>query len=167
MSVLPTVYIETTIPSILAARPSKDPIIAGQQAVTRQWWDDRRSAFRLFVSDFVLQEASKGNPEVAARRLQVLESIPELEVDGESMALAARILESGVIPPKAGTDAAHVALASRHNVDYLLTWNCRHIANAEIIKSLELIVAKAGLCAASLVHPIRTTRRSERCLTIR
>jgi hypothetical protein len=83
------------------------------------------------------------------------------------MALAARILESGVIPPKAGTDAAHVALASRHNVDYLLTWNCRHIANAEIIKSLELIVAKAGLCAASLVHPIRTTRRSERCLTIR
>lgn len=153
MSDLPTVYIETTIPSLLAARPSNDPVIAGQQAVTREWWESRRTLFRLFVSDFVLQEVSKGNTEVAARRLRVLDSIPELEVDGDSAALAARILESGVIPAKAATDAAHVALATRHSIDYLLTWNCRHIANAEIIRSLELIVEKQGYTLPILCTP--------------
>lgn len=153
MSDLPTVYIETTIPSLLAACPSNDLIVAGQQVVTRQWWESRRSLFRLFISDFVLQEVSKGNAEVAARRLQVLEKIPELEIDADSAALAARILESGVIPPKAGTDAAHVALATRHGIDYLLTWNCRHIANAEIIRSLELIVEKQGYALPILCTP--------------
>lgn len=140
MALLPTVYLETTIPSLLAARPSTDVIVAGDQEVSRQWWEHRRDAFRLYISDFVLEEVSRGDPGAAAKRIALLEGVPELEIDEETVRLVSHIMESGVIPARAGADAGHIAVATRYDVDYLLTWNCRHIANAEIVRNLSGVV---------------------------
>lgn len=133
---MPKVYLETTIASYLTARTSRDLIVAAHQELTFEWWDQHRHSFDLFVSGLVLEEAASGDPEMAARRLAELRGIPVLGLDEEARALAKRFLESGLMPSKAVGDAIHVALATLHGMDYLLTWNCRHIANAEIVRGL-------------------------------
>ena len=126
----PKVYLETTIISCLAAKPSRDIIIAAHQELTNEWWDKRRKRFDLFVSQLVIQEAKAGDKDAAKKRMGILESIPLLELN-EEVILLARILMDEVIPPKAVEDALHIAVAAIHGMDYLLTWNCKHIANAE------------------------------------
>ena len=140
----PTVYIETTIPSFLTARPSNNLIVAGKQEVTRQWWEMRREKYELFVSELVFDEALKGDIDAAERRIAAIEGIPSLEIDNEVIRITERIIEAGVIPEKSASDAAHIAVASRHGVDYLMTWNCTHIANAEIIGKMSFLVAETG-----------------------
>ncbi len=138
-----TVYIETTIVSYLVARPSRDLIVAGHQQLTREWWDYRRAKFGCFISDVVLDEARAGNAEQAALRLQALHGFPRLAATPEAEDLAAAFLE-GVLPPKAAQDAAHLAIATAGSVKYLLTWNCSHLANAQILDRLEPIAATVG-----------------------
>ena len=140
----PTVYIETTIPSFLKARPSKDVVLAGKQEVTKQWWAQRRQEYELFVSQLVYDEAARGDNEAAQDRLNALVDIPFLALDEEALGLSDAIVRAGVIPEKAHTDAGHIALAARHGMDFLLTWNCRHIANAEILDRVEGVVAAYG-----------------------
>src|ERR1035438_4955483 len=132
-------YLETTIPSYLTSRPSRDLIIAGHQAVTREWWEKRRDAFQLYISQLVVDEASAGDPSAARERLKVLHDLPLLDITPEVADLASSILGSGKIPRKAATDAAHIAIAAVHGMDFLVTWNCAHIANAAIAKSLAVI----------------------------
>ena len=144
MNEKPTIYVETTIPSFLTARPSGDLIAAGRQWLTRQWWEQNRSAFDLFVSEIVMDEAGKGDPDAARLRLDVLQGLPLLKIDEATMALTREILKAGVIPEKAAADAAHVAVASRYGMDFLLTWNCAHIANAAIWTKLGDLVREAG-----------------------
>ena len=129
-------YLETTVPSYLASQPSRDLVVAAHQQVSREWWAARRDDFEIFVSQFVLDEASAGDPVVAGERLKLLEGLALLEVTEEVGRLAADLIQSGIIPPKAATDAAHVAVAAVHGMDYLLTWNCAHIANARIARRL-------------------------------
>ncbi len=138
----PTVYIETTIPSLLTAWPSGDLQIASQQVATREWWETRRQAFELFASADVLDEARRGDAEAASRRLAVLDECRILAATLEAQALTKRILATGLIPSRAATDAAHIGLAAAHGMDFLLTWNCRHIHNAFTVRRL------AGVCAA-------------------
>ena len=126
----PKVYLETTIISYLAARPSRDIIIAAHQELTSEWWENRRRRFDLFVSQLVIQEATAGDKDAAQKRLGILESIPLIDLN-EKVISFARILMDKVIPPKAVEDALHIAVATIHGMDYLLTWNCKHIANAE------------------------------------
>ena len=126
----PKVYLETTIISYLAARPSRDIIIAAHQELTSEWWENRRRRFDLFVSQLVIQEAKAGDKDVAQKRLGILESIPLIDLNDNVISFA-RILMDKVIPPKAVEDALHIAVATIHGMDYLLTWNCKHIANAE------------------------------------
>jgi len=126
----PKVYLETTIISYLAARPSRDIIIAAHQELTNEWWENRRKRFDLFVSQLVIQEAKSGDKEAARKRLGLLEPIPLLELNDKAISLA-RILMNDAIPPKAVEDALHIAVAAIHGMDYLLTWNCKHLANAE------------------------------------
>ena len=126
----PKVYLETTIISYLAARPSRDIIIAAHQELTNEWWENRRRRFDLFVSQLVIQEAKAGDKDAAQKRLSILESIPLLELNEKVISLA-RILLDEAIPPKAVEDALHIAVSAIHGMDYLLTWNCKHIANAE------------------------------------
>jgi len=153
MNTLSTVYLETTIPSFLTARPSNNLVVAGKQETTRQWWETRRGKYRLLISQFVLDEAGAGDPEAAKRRLDIIADLETLEIDEEVLSLAERIVEAGLIPVKSSTDAAHVAVAARHGVDFLLTWNCAHIANAEILARANFVVARAGYDLPTICTP--------------
>jgi hypothetical protein len=132
-------YLETTIPSYLTSRPSRDLIIAGHQQITREWWENRRDTFQLFISQLVLDEAGAGDPVAARKRLKVLQGLSLLDITPEVGELASSILASGKIPRKAATDAAHIAILAVQGMDFLVTWNCVHIANAVIAKSLAFI----------------------------
>ena len=132
-------YMETTIPSYLTSRPSRDLIIAGHQQVTKEWWDKRRGAFEIYISQLVIDEAGAGDPSAARERMVVLRGLAVLDITPEVGDLASAILASGVLPRKAATDAAHIAIAAVHGIDFLLTWNCVHIANAVLAKDIAKI----------------------------
>ena len=127
------VYIETSIASYLTARPSRDLIQAARQQITTDWWEDRRSEFELFVSQYVLDEAGEGDLAAARRRLELLSGLPVLRTAEEATDLAEALLADGVLPRKAATDALHIAVLTVHELNILLTWNCKHLANAEIL----------------------------------
>jgi predicted nucleic acid-binding protein len=138
------VYVETSIVSYLTARPSRDLITAAHQQLTREWWDERRSSFDLYVSQIVIQESSAGEARMARERLDALDGIPLLSVNQQAFALARGLVERGPLPEKAEIDALHIALATTHGMDYLLTWNCKHIANAEMQIGVAKIAREAG-----------------------
>jgi len=125
-----SVYIETTIPSYLTAWRSPELSMAAKQQTTRQWWDERREHFELFISDAVLLEASGGDPGAAKRRLEILDGIPVLSPQPEVDDIALSLIDRLALPKHAIMDAAHIAICVVHGMDYLLTWNCTHIANA-------------------------------------
>jgi predicted nucleic acid-binding protein len=131
-----SIYLETTIISYFTARPPRDIILAARQEITRQWWDRRRFEYELFISPIVLKEASEGDPAAASNRLKLLNALPVLDMNQEVVNLAAALIEEKFLPPKAADDALHLAFAAVHEIDFLLTWNCRHLANAELIASL-------------------------------
>ena len=138
------VFIETSVVSYLTASPSRDIVHAAHQQITREWWG-RRSHFDLYVSQAVLREAARGNPEAAARRLAAVQNIPVLAVGSEASELAELFLVENALPAKAAVDAIHIAVAVINGMDYLLTWNCTHIANAAIRARIEKICRNAGL----------------------
>jgi hypothetical protein len=137
------VYLETTVVSYLTAEPTRDVVQAAHQQLTREWWD-RRGRFDLFVSQTVITEAGGGNAEAASRRLAALEGIPSLAVTVEAADLAARFVRAQAMPEKAAIDALHVAIAVVNGMDYVLTWNCTHIANAAIRDKIERACREAG-----------------------
>lgn len=138
------VYIETSIVSYLSAQTSRDVVLAAHQRITRQWWRGRGN-YSLLVSQVVLDEAALGDPTARARRLRALRRIPILRLTDEATRLAGQIVQRGVLPKKATVDALHIAIAAAHQVDYLLTWNCKHIANATMRGTIEAICRSAGL----------------------
>jgi hypothetical protein len=139
-----TVYLETTFISYLVARPSRDVIVAGHQQTTQDWWTNRRSMFECAVSQVVFDEASLGDAAEAQKRLAIIAGLPKLDVTPDAEALTQAIMSAGVLPPHAFPDAAHVAVSSVHGIDYLLTWNCKHLANAQIARRIELVCTKSG-----------------------
>ena len=141
---LPKIYLETTIMSYLAARPSKDLITAAHQQLTHEWWQSRRDDFDLFSSQLVVQESSAGDAGIAQSRLQLLSGIPLLVVNQACVLLGHALVDRGPIPKKAAVDALHIAIATVHGMDYLLTWNCKHIANAEMQTAVNRICRGAG-----------------------
>ena len=126
------VYLETTIVSYLTARPMRTVVGAAHQQITLDWWEGRRHAFDLVVSEAVIREAERGDPDAAKRRLAALRGIPRLALTGEALRLAEGFMGRGLLPRKAAEDGLHIAVATVHKVDYLLTWNCAHIANPEL-----------------------------------
>lgn len=149
-----TIYVETTIASFLTARPSRDVVASAKQLVTRRWWDDFRHRHELFLSELVLMEASQGDPLAAGRRLEVLSGIPLLLLKPDTNHLARKLVEGGGLPSKAHVDALHVAVATLHGIDILLTWNCKHIANPVTYPLIENICASVGLRAPVLCTPM-------------
>jgi hypothetical protein len=127
-----TVYIETSILGYLTARPSRDLVVAANVEVTREWWDTRRSSFELYASQAVVKEVSQGDAEIASRRLEILRDFSLLDLNQAVLDLAEQFLGRSNLPAKADVDAVHIAAATVHGMDYLLTWNCKHIANAQI-----------------------------------
>jgi len=145
----PRLYLETTIPSYLVARESRDAILRGQQVATRKWWDERRSDYELFASEFVDLEAGRGDAKMSVARAAALHGLPRLAATEDVRDLAAEILRTGLIPAQAEVDASHIAVAAVHRMDILLTWNCTHIHNIAISRRIERICAGAGwLCPA-------------------
>lgn len=147
------VYIETTIPSYLVGRPSRDLLVAAHQRITRDWWQGRRAEFDLYVSELVLQEVRAGDTDLATQRLELLEGVPLLVASEEILRLAEDLIKEGPIPPKAAGDAAHIAFATVYGCEYLLTWNCRHIANAELHRGIRRVVEQCGYEVPGLCTP--------------
>lgn len=148
-----TVYLETTIPSYLAARPTNDVLVVAKQLLTRTWWENSSGAYRLVISNLVLNEASSGDPGAAARRMEYLKDLPVLLSDFAAEELTKSILKTSLFPRKATADAAHIALASRHGIDFLLTWNCRHIANANIFHKMRTAIEAVGFTMPIICTP--------------
>ena len=128
----PKVYLETSVISYLASKPSRDLIIAGHQQLTRDWWDQQSNKFQLYISGLVFEEVKAGDLDAANRRLELIATISMLELNQSVLEFTSDLIEKGIVPPTAVPDATHIALAVVHGIDYLLTWNCRHIANARI-----------------------------------
>jgi hypothetical protein len=139
-----TVYIETSILGYLTARPSRDLVVAANIEITRDWWDTRRNAFQLYSSQAVVKETSQGDTEIASRRLEIIRNIALLDLNQSVLDLAEQFLERSSLPAKADIDAVHIAAATVHGMDYLLTWNCKHIANAQIQRKLAEISLDLG-----------------------
>lgn len=149
-----TVYIETSIISYLTARPSRDLVVAANQESTRDWWDGHRNNFALYISPLVLDEAGQGDAEAAGRRLKALEAFKMVEVIDQAGELAEALLREAALPSKAQDDAAHIALAAVHHMDYLLTWNCRHINNAEKKPLIREVCVKLGYVCPEICTPV-------------
>jgi predicted nucleic acid-binding protein len=149
----PKVYLETTIPSLLTAWHSRDVLIAGQQQATQEWWQQRRRKFELFVSVLVMREIERGDTVAAQQRAAAVAECRVLPFPPEAAELTRALLASRLIPAKAEADAAHVATAAVHGMDFLLTWNCRHIANAVIVEKLRAVCEGEGYPAPVICTP--------------
>ncbi|PQJ95814.1 hypothetical protein CXB77_15910 [Chromatium okenii] len=139
-----SVYIETSVISYLTARPSKTILGAAHQQITCAWWE-RRSEYNLFVSELVLRECEAGDTSAAEKRLASIADFPLLLITEDILQIAEALLEQQIIPLKAAEDALHIALATAYHIDYLITWNCRHIANPEIQRNIAIYLESIGL----------------------
>jgi predicted nucleic acid-binding protein len=128
-------------------------VIAAHLELTRQWWDARSSLFDLFVSELVREEASRGEPEASAKRMALLEGIPILQMNDLAVPLAEILIATGSIPRESVADALHIAMATIHGVDYLLTWNCKHLANAVLRHRIQAAVEGAGFAGPVICTP--------------
>jgi hypothetical protein len=140
---LSRVYIETTILSYLTSLPSRDLIKAARQQLTLEWWA-QRNRFEITLSEAVLAEIARGDSEAAARRLAAAEGLPVLRATSEARDLASALIEEMAMPARAAIDAVHVAIATVHGCNFLLTWNCTHIANAEMREGIESVCRNHG-----------------------
>src|SRR5437016_1588392 len=147
------IYIESTIPSYVVAHPARDLLQAARQQLTRDWWDLKRYPHELFTSQIVLDEMASGDAEMARQRLELVAHINLLDLTDDAKALTKDILRSGVLPADADRDAAHIALATVHEMDILLSWNCRHIANAFIQARLRKLADAAGCTLPVICTP--------------
>ena len=147
------IYIETSVVSYLAARPSRDIIVAAHQQLTVDWWENQRQQYDLFVSQIVLDEARAGDQQAAERRLAALENLRLLEINEAVIQLAENLVQLHAVPMKAVQDALHIAVACINGTDYLLTWNCKHIANAKMRSKIEQVCREAGYIAPIICTP--------------
>jgi hypothetical protein len=139
-----SVYLETTFISYLVAQPSRDLLVAAHQQVTQDWWANRRSEFENYVSQVVIDEASAGDPAEVQKRLAIIGGLPSLQMTEDAEALTQAIVAARILPLHTLDDAAHVAVAAVHAINYLLTWNCKHLANAQIARRIGLVCEKLG-----------------------
>ena len=148
-----SVYVESSVISYLTARPSRDLVIAGHQAVTAEWWDDDRLRYEVYVSPLVVEEISAGDTSAAAERLRVIADIPSVAIAAEAESLALALLASNAVPANSARDALHIAIAATQGIDYLITWNFKHINNATTRTMVVNTVSNSGLICPVLCSP--------------
>jgi predicted nucleic acid-binding protein len=149
----PKVYIETTIISYLAARPSRDLVVAGHQQISHEWWQTSRHSFAVVTSQLVVREAGAGDPEAPEARREFLAGLTLLEITEEAVALAQHLLQAKAIPQELVEDALHVAVAVVNGIEYLLTWNYKHLANAGMRSKIETTCRELGYETAIICTP--------------
>jgi predicted nucleic acid-binding protein len=152
-----SVYVESSVVSYLRSRTSRDLVLAARQQETRDWWENERQGFEVYVSELVLREISDGDQEAAAERLESLRDVPNLDLNDECYSLSKALLDSGAIPKKYPEDALHIAVAAVHGIDYLLTWNFRHINNAVRRSQIEKAVRDYGFECPVICTPEELT----------
>ena len=157
----PTVYIETSVISFLTSRPSRDLSIWWYQHTTREWWDNCRENFRLYISEAVYDEIAMGDTSASELRLEAVSGIEILQTTPEAENLAQILLDRHSLPAKASTDALHIALAAFYGMDFLLTWNCKHIANVFTGRLFEKIITQNGYSYPVITTPINLDTREE------
>lgn len=128
----PKVYLETSVVSYITSRPARDVVVLAHQQLTREWWELRRNEFELYTSEVVVAESERGDPEAARGRREIIRQTKQLSASEAAEQLVPALLRATGLPPKALADMAHIALATVHGMQYLLTWNCKHIANAAV-----------------------------------
>jgi predicted nucleic acid-binding protein len=148
-----SIYLETTVVSYYTSKPSRDIIVLAHQEITRQWWPRALERYDIFISEVVIEEAELGDQEAAKRRLEELKDFPLLELNDKVEEMAKVYMEKLEIPEKSFRDATHLAVASVHNIDYLVTWNCTHLANGEVIKELMKINESFGIHTPIICTP--------------
>jgi hypothetical protein len=149
----PTLYLESTIPSYLAAHPSRDLIVAAHQQITHEWWQYARSYFDIYISEAVLEEIRAGDPDAASRRLALVKTLPVLGLTEEVETLASTYQETLGLPQRARLDLVHLACAVVYELKYLLTWNCTHLANGIVIQRLQVANTTLGRATPIIVTP--------------
>jgi hypothetical protein len=148
-----TVYLETSIIGYLTSRPSRDLVTAANQQLTLDWWHQHGGQYDLYISEAVIAECSAGDAQAAQERLDVLTDIPVLDVTEEAEILADRLLKEVPLPENAEVDALHIGIATVNGSDYLLTWNCVHIANAALKRRIEAVCRSAGFDPPTICTP--------------
>jgi len=149
----PTLYIDTTIPSYLLAEPSRDLLVVTRQQITRSWWNRDHARFAVLVSDVVLDEAERGNRQAAKKRRAFLDPFPVLPVTPEVRRLTALYVRKHIVPSQNAADAAHLAFACAHQIEFLCTWNFKHLANAFGLRRLRALNDKHGLFTPYVCTP--------------
>jgi hypothetical protein len=158
----PRLYLETTIPSYLTAWPSRDLVRAAHQQVTREWWEQRRGEYELFVSEIVVDECQGGDPTAAEKRIEVIRDLPRLETTPESLSLAEALLREVPLPERAAVDALHIGISAVQGISYLLTWNCTHIANASLRLRIESVCRDHGYQPPIICTPDELLQNEDR-----
>lgn len=148
-----SIYLETTVVSYYTSKPSRDIVVLAHQEITRQWWSRALERYNIFISEVVIEEAGFGNSEAAKKRLEELKGFPHLKLNDKVEKMAQVYMENLEIPEKSFRDAAHLAVASVHDIDYLVTWNCTHLANGEVIKKLMKINESFGIHTPVICTP--------------
>ena len=149
----PKVYLETTIVSYLTSRSSRDLVIAARKQETEEWWEAERARFDCVISELVRREASLGDPEASTRRLQAIDGIPLVALNEQALELAEYLVRARAVPEEFKEDALHIALSAAHGIDYLLTWNFKHINNVTRREVIEKAIAEAGYSPPAICSP--------------
>ena len=158
---MPSLYVETTIPSYLTAAPSRDLVVAARQQVTRDWWQNAQERFNLYVSEAVLQEIRAGDSVAAARRIELVRGLTVLDVTKEVDSLVEIYQRHFGLPQRARTDIVHIAVAVTYELDYVVSWNCKHIANGHILRRLMEVNHTLGRFTPLLYTPAELLERPE------
>jgi len=152
------VYIETSVISYLTARPSRDLIVAAHQESTRIWWSDMKDNFELYISQLVIDEVQKGDFEASSRRMEQINNFRKLNLTNSVTELAFHLVSSKAVPKNSVEDAFHISFSAVHKMDFLLTWNFKHIANAVAKKKIESSVNAFGYKLPLLCSPLELVR---------
>ncbi len=147
------VYIESSVISYMVARPSRDIVVLGHQQVTQEWWKKSLPWFEACVSPIVIEEVSAGDKTLSKRRLELVRPFTMLQLTDQAELLVGSYIRGGFLPEKALRDALHIAIAAVHEIEYLVTWNCRHIANGEIIRMISRIHLREGHAMPTICTP--------------
>ncbi len=150
----PKVYVETTVVSYLVARPSNNITLAARQRATRQLWNDYSNNFEFIVSDIVITEIRQGNETAAQRRIDAVAGLTVLNLSPETVVLAQDLITSGAVPKESQTDAQHIAVAVVYGIEYLTSWNYKHIVNETKRQHIDQVCRAAGYQPTTLCPPI-------------
>ena len=150
------VYAESSIFSYLTGHPVKDKLVMFRKMLTHVWWDNEKPKCAVFVSQHVVDEAGDGDPKEAAKRLELVRDIPQVDgLNAIVLDLAQKLIDGFAVPATEGTDALHIATAAYHGMDVLLTWNCKHMANPYTLPKTRRIIEAAGFKCPNVTTPER------------